>query len=91
MRKTRSGKDEQELRHIVDAIPQLIRVLTPDGKPLYANAMLLDYGGLTIEDVRADDFRARVFHPDDVERSQDERQHALARGTPFEMELRAAP
>jgi hypothetical protein len=37
----------------------------------------------------ADDFRARFFHADDIERSQNERQHALERETPFELELRA--
>ena len=37
----------------------------------------------------ADDFRARFFHSDDIERSQNERQHALERGAPFELELRA--
>src|SRR5437899_5771442 len=37
----------------------------------------------------ADDFRARLVHPDDFERSRDKRQHALERGTPFELELRA--
>jgi formate hydrogenlyase transcriptional activator len=37
----------------------------------------------------AGDFRARVFHPDDVERLHDERQEALARGIPFANEQRA--
>jgi formate hydrogenlyase transcriptional activator len=34
------------------------------------------------------DFRARVFHPDDLAGFQDERQRALSRGVPFENELR---
>jgi formate hydrogenlyase transcriptional activator len=37
----------------------------------------------------ADDFRARVFHPEDVERLRDERRAALALGVPFENEQRA--
>ena len=37
----------------------------------------------------ADDFRARFFHSDDIEGSQNERQHALEREAPFELELRA--
>ena len=36
----------------------------------------------------AADFRARVFHPDDVARLHDERQAAVARGTPFANEQR---
>src|SRR4029077_13449516 len=81
-------QDEREFRQIVEAIPQLILVLTPEGSPLYANALLLEYIGLTLDDVRAGDFRARVFHPDDVERLKDERRQALARGVSFEMEQR---
>jgi len=29
---------------------------------------MLDYTGLTMEEVMAEDFRARVFHPEDVGR-----------------------
>jgi formate hydrogenlyase transcriptional activator len=82
-------QDERELRRITDAIDQHIMVLGPDGKILYANRLLLEYSGLSIEDVMANDFRARLVHPDDFERSRDERQHGLERGTPFELELRA--
>ena len=82
-------QDERELRRITDAIPQAISVLAPDGSILYANEVVLDYTGLSLEDVKADDFRARLFHPDDLERLRGERQNALARGEPFEAELRA--
>ena len=81
--------DEQELRRIIDAIPQTIVVLGPDGRTLYANQATLDYTGLTLDEVMAADFRTRVFHPDDVARLHDERQQALARGHPFENEQRA--
>ena len=61
----------------------------PDGKILYANEVVLDYTGLSLEDVKADDFRAKLFHPDDLERFGAERQQALRRGEPFDVELRA--
>jgi formate hydrogenlyase transcriptional activator len=82
-------QDEQELRRITDAIPQAIIVQRPDGTPIYANQVLLKYTGLTFEDVQALGFRARVFHPHDLERLRDERQNALAIGEPFEIEQRA--
>ncbi len=69
----RIQQDERELRQIVEAIPALILVLAPDGRPLYANEGLLEYTGLTLEDVRTGEFRERVFHPSDVERLRDER------------------
>jgi formate hydrogenlyase transcriptional activator len=81
--------DEQELRWIIDAIPQHIVVLGPEGETLDANQVVLDYTGLTLDEVMAADFRARVFHPDDVARLHDERQQALARGLPFANEQRA--
>ena len=42
-----------------------------------------------MEDVVASDFRARLFHPEDLERLREERQAALSRGLPFEIEQRA--
>ena len=82
-------EDERALRRITDAIPENIVILDPDGVPLYANRATLDYTGLTAADVVRSDFRARIFHPEDLERVRDQRQAALADGVPFEFELRA--
>ena len=82
-------EDEREIRRITDAISQTIVVLNPSGVPIYANQAILDYTGLTTDDVIASDFRARIFHPEDLERLQDERDAALLRGLPFELEQRA--
>ena len=63
-------KSESELRMIVDAIPQVVGVLTPDGRHIYANQALMEYTGLTREEVMAEDFHARVFlHPEQVTRA----------------------
>src|SRR5712691_6734325 len=85
----RLREDEREIRRITDAIPQTIMVLDPSGVPIYANQALLDYTGLTTDDVISSDFRARIFHPEDLERLHDERDAALLRGLPFEIEQRA--
>ena len=79
----------EELRRTIDAIPEGIVVLGPDGRTLDANAFFLDYTGLSLEEVRADDSRVRRFHPDDVARVQEERRQALLRGEPFELEQRS--
>ena len=81
--------EETELRRMTDAIASYIYVLRPDGTALYANRTVLEYTGLTLEDVQREDQRARVFHPEDVERLREERHEALARGEPFELEQRA--
>src|SRR5438093_4209806 len=82
-------QDEREIRRITDAIPHTIVIQRPDGTPIYANQAVLDYSGFTMEDVVASDFRARLFHPEDLERLREERQAALSRGLPFEIEQRA--
>src|SRR6266404_4443784 len=82
-------EDERELRRITDAIPQTIVVQDPRGHVLYANQAVLDYTGLTMQDVVTSDFRAKIFHPEDIERLREEREAALTRGLPFEIEQRA--
>ncbi|MGB0002675.1 MAG: sigma 54-interacting transcriptional regulator [Candidatus Acidiferrales bacterium] len=82
-------QDEEELRRIVDLIPQTIVVLNPDGKAIYTNRAALDYTGLSLDEIGSDGFRTRVFHPDDVERLREERLAGLSGSTPFENEERA--
>jgi formate hydrogenlyase transcriptional activator len=81
-------QDERELRTITDAIPHLVTVLATDGRSLFVNKSMLDYTGLSIDDVVTADFRTSAFHPEDVERLHDERQNALSRGIPFDNEQR---
>src|SRR6202163_227606 len=84
-------EEERELRRITDAIPQPIVVRAPKAQPLYANQAMLDYTGLTMQDVVASDFRARTYHPEDLERVREERKAGLARRLPVEIEPRAPP
>lgn len=72
---------EEELRRIIDLIPQTIVVLNPDGKAIYANRVPLGYTGLSLDEVRADYFRDRVFHPEGVQRFRKERQKGLSVGS----------
>src|SRR5580658_7310882 len=79
----------EELRRIVDLIPQTIIVLNPNGKATYANRVALEYTGLSLDEVQADDFRDRVFHHEDVQRLRETRQKSLSGTVPFENEQRA--
>ena len=79
----------EELRRITDAIPQAIIVLSPEGLPLYTNRVATEYTGVSLEEVGAEGYRARVFHPEDLERLREERQAALSRPLPFSTEQRA--
>jgi PAS domain S-box-containing protein len=81
------AKSEAELRTIIDAIPQLIVALRADGQFLNANQALLEYTGLTKEQVSSECFRD-VFHPEDTKRLSKIRDAAISRGIPFEYERR---
>jgi PAS domain S-box-containing protein len=84
----KSRQDEHELRRITDAIPQIIVVLSPDGRAIYVNRVGLEYAGLSIEEMRAESFLDRVIHPEDIERFREVRQDKLLKGAPFESEQR---
>jgi formate hydrogenlyase transcriptional activator len=82
-------EDERELRRTTDAIPHEIVVQDASGVSLWANQATLDYTGLTADDVIRPGFRERIFHSEDIERLRSQRQEALAREVPFEIEQRA--
>ena len=88
-REPKLRQDEEELRRIVDLIPQTIVVLNPDGRAIYANRVALEYTGLSLDEVSANEFRDRVFHPEDVQRLREERQKGLSGSIRFESEQRA--
>jgi len=79
---------ERELQQLIDVVPHNILVFGADGIPVYANEGLRDYFGFTLEDVQADDFRARVYHPDDLDRVRTEREDAASRVVGWETEAR---
>lgn len=84
----KNRQDDHELRRITDAIPHIIVVLNPDGRPIYLNQVGLEYIGLSIEEMQAESSQYRIFHPDDMERFGEGWRNALLEGVPFETERR---
>ena len=82
-------RSEMELRQILDLAPQLITVYGPNRERLYANRVVLDYVGLSLEEWRQFPGRDRYFHPDDNERIDGFFGRAVARASADELELRA--
>ena len=80
-------QSERELQQLVDIVPQHIFVLDPDGSRVYSNQVAREYHGLSPKDPAADHL-AMFVHPDDVESALAERQRLIARGSPYEMEVR---
>jgi PAS domain S-box-containing protein len=79
---------EAELRQMLDFTPQLVAVFGPDRERLYANRILLDYLGLTLEEWRQTFDRSEFIHPDDWEQANGHFDRALSSGASFELELR---
>src|ERR1700719_668993 len=82
-------EEDRELRRITDAIPQTIVVLDTSGVPIYANQAMLDYTGLSADDVLTSGFREHFSHPEGLEKLKEQRAAGLSRGLPFELEHRA--
>ena len=83
---------ERELRQMLDLTPQLVGVFGPNGERLFANRMLLDYLGATLDEWRqtpGNFFSSRPFtHPDDWERAARTCSDSARAGSAFDLELR---
>jgi PAS domain S-box-containing protein len=80
---------ERNLSLTINTLPTFIQVSRPDGTIVSVNQAVLDYHGITMQDVQKEDFRTRVYHPDDVERLREERKESLKQPLQFEYEQRA--
>jgi PAS domain S-box-containing protein len=81
--------NERNLSLMINAIPTFIQVSRPDGTVLSVNQTVLDYHGVSQQDVLKEDFRSRFYHPEDAERLREMRHEALKRPFQFEYEQRA--
>jgi len=84
-------QDEEELRQLIDLLPQHVVVLNKDGTLLQANKTLLDYTGFTLEEMKAAGTReqmSRHVPREDLERFEKEQSAGLSKGRPFQMERR---
>jgi PAS domain S-box-containing protein len=86
-RKQAELERELELQQILDLTPQHLGVFGPDGSPLYANHVALDYFGVNIDQWRAKS-RIDLVHPDDREHFLGERKTRFLEGVAHEFEAR---
>jgi PAS domain S-box-containing protein len=81
-------RSEMELRQMLDLMPQHLAVLAPDGTPLYANRVALEYLGVDMDRWRTETSRYGLLHPEDREKLLSQRQSQFLEGTPHEFEAR---
>ncbi len=63
-------QSERQLRQLVDTVPTMIWLMTPEGHPYYFNKRFVDWAGLSPEDETSGAKRqfaqhVELFHPDD--------------------------
>jgi PAS domain S-box-containing protein len=78
---------EINLRKILDRIPGLVCTINPVGQIELANQPLMEYFGMTVEELNAWGTNGAV-HPDDLPSVIVEFTHSMATGTPYDSRLR---
>lgn len=81
------GASEESFRLIVETIPGLIAVMTPEGEVEHVNRQVLEYFGRTLEELKQWGTTDAV-HPADLPRVIAAWQHAVETGLPYEFEHR---
>ena len=78
---------ERTLRELTETIPQMLWSAETDGAIDYCNQRVLDYTGLSRQQVRGSGWMKSV-HQDDVEKMLQEWTRAVSTGEPFQHEFR---
>jgi PAS domain S-box-containing protein len=72
---------------LADAMPEMVWTATADGRADYFNQRWLQYTGLALEECRNSGWQI-VLHPDDLQRSINRWNEAVAAGRDYEIEYR---
>jgi PAS domain S-box-containing protein len=81
-------RSEESFRSLADSMPQIVWASKPDGTVTYLNRRWYEYTGLGDGETFTGEVRARVLHPDDVERVERAWARALQSGEPLQVEFR---
>jgi PAS domain S-box-containing protein len=80
--------NKPDLRHMTETMPEMLWSATPEGTIDYCNASVLDYTGLSAEEVIGKSW-TRILHPDEVEQTTQMWRSCTATGSPYRAEVRA--
>jgi len=80
-------ESERTSRSVLDGIPGLVAILSPDGGLEVINRQILEYCGRTLEELRNWDTNGTVHH-EDLPRTVEIFTQAIAGGVPYQMEHR---
>jgi PAS domain S-box-containing protein len=82
-------QSERQLRLLIDTVPTMIWLMTPEGHPYYFNKRFVDWAGLSPEDETSGAKRqfaqhVELFHPDDRASVKAEFSKGFAAGKPLQ-------
>ncbi len=80
-------ESEARFRTLAEALPTMVWTAEPDGTIDYINSRLIEYTGLTLEQLRDRD-RGSTLHPEDRPRCIEQWMRSVATGEPYEVEYR---
>lgn len=83
----RLQQTNQQLRFILDSIPQSIATTNPDGEVTYYNPQISEFTGLSFEQISGSGW-AQFIHPEDVAEHVSKWKHSIATGEKFEFASR---
>jgi len=78
---------EEELRQVLDLVPQIVGVLGPKHERLYANLLALEYYGVSLDEWRQRSFAPEV-HPNDFDRVKTLAGRSVGNPVAYETEMR---
>jgi PAS domain S-box-containing protein len=78
---------EERLRLVIEAMPQIVCVIEPDGRPEYVNSAWTAFSGLDLEATAREGWLG-LLHPDDLDAARSCRARALKGLAPQHSELR---
>ncbi|MGA0598380.1 PAS domain S-box protein [Enterovirga sp. CN4-39] len=78
---------EWKLRQLTETIPQMLWSALPDGSIDYCNTRLLDFTGLSADEVMGTGW-TKMLHPDDVEPASQVWLSCIETGAPYQVEVR---
>lgn len=78
---------EARYRALIELSPQVVWMADRDGKNIFCNRYWYEFSGMTVEQAEGVGWTAAV-HPEDAARTREGWLAALARGAPYEAELR---
>jgi formate hydrogenlyase transcriptional activator len=80
-------RNERHLRDVIDTIPTMAWTALPDGSVDFVSRSWLEYTGFSMENWLGWGWKT-IAHPEDLHRTAEKWQKALATGEPYECEVR---